>query len=266
MKALKTLILILLVSCGVDPNALTEQQKQQEQQQQPLQPTSKLTSSDFLLLEGYVSPINITVNNKAYRDSEDFYTQEVDRLTIDVHEKYPGYDLFFDADIGLQDFKLGLLVFLVASSDSGVASESAVDSKGKFTFSLPSNVNKQDLYTLRASKRIGLRLVKDKQTISWCYNLFAENDSVIVDGKSIILRKWETNITNYKCTENKQDQITLPDNPYNYVVEAFETADTYNGYGPLPKKTNAAPVVKAEEETQAGNEETQSGNVLDSVN
>ena len=220
---------VFLLGCGVDESKLQQQKAQEENKQQ------SLTSSDeFFAVDGYVSPINISVNNQQYKDSEDFYTKEVDRLTESVHQKYPGYSLYFDADVGLQDFKQGLSVFLVASNDSGVASESSVDSRGKFTFNLPSNVEKQDLYTLRASKRIGLRLVKDQDVISWCYNLFAEKE-VSLDGKSVILRNFETNITSYKC-EQKEEQITVPDNPYNYVVEAFESADTYHGYGPLPKK------------------------------
>jgi hypothetical protein len=236
--ALITTLVVFLAACGVDPTKQNEGSTTKQTEAEG----SQLTNSDFVLFEGYVSPVNISVNGKAYRDSEDFYTQEVKRLKTEVAKSYPQHSLYFDADVGLRDFKLNLLVLLVATSDTGIASESSVDSKGKFTFNLPSDVDKQQTYTVRASKRIGLRLVKDQEVISWCYNLFAEND-VTLESKSIILRKFETVITSYRCEEeDRSESIELPENPIKYVTEAFENADHYNGYGPRPK-TATKPIV-----------------------
>lgn len=264
MKNLVTIFFSVLVSimftaCSIDP------------QQDPTAATkttdekssgSSLTESDFFLVEGYVSPINISVNGKAYRDSEDFYTQEVKRLKTEVAKSYPEHSLYFDADVGLRDFKQNLLVLLVSTGDTGVASESIVDSKGKFTFNLPSDVDKQQLYTIRASKRIGLRLVKDQEVISWCYNLFAEQETTL-EPKSIILRKFETVVTSYRCEEEQQETIEIPENPIKYVTEAF--ADKDNGYGPRPK-TASKPVVVPVTPTPSPTPAVDQQDVVDALN
>lgn len=242
MKALEKIIFALvlvsssIVGCGTD---LTKQD-QSTTAATDKEKDSKLAGS-FLVVEGYVSPINVSINDKNYRDSEDFYTQEVVRLKAEVKKQYPDYALFFDAEIGLKDFKRNLQAFLVSSSDTGVASESEIDSTGKFSFNLPPEIDTTVSYTLRASKRIGLRLVKDNDVVAWCYNLSAENQ-ITLDGKPVILRRFTTLITSYKCEEQRQNTgISLPaeENPYNYVTEAFESSDTYNGYGPLPKAKTA---------------------------
>lgn len=251
---LTSLVTFLLLGCGVDPNA----QKTSTNDTASTQDGNNLVD-ESLVIEGYVSPINLVVNDKPYADSEDFYTQEVDRLKLDVAKKYPNHDLFFDAAIGLQDFKYGLTAFLVADSEVGVASESAIDSRGKFTFNLPPDTDKQIPYTVRASKRIGLRLVPvdptDTNVISWCYNLSGETQ-ITLDSKSFILKKFTTNVTSYKCAEkNSSTDINIPDNPYNYVVEAFENADEYHGYGPLPKGKDV-PVVKGSAAGSTGSTST----------
>ena len=238
MKTVITFLLIFLVGCGATDATINKNTKDKKETIKTTT-TTELTG-EYLIVNGYVSPIDISVNGQQYQDSEDFYTQEVKRLAADTNVKYPDYNLYFDADVGLKDFKYGLSVFLVASDTTGVASESSVDSKGKFTFNLPPETDKNGQYILRASKRIGLRLVKDNQpTIIWCYNLFAESQVTLAD-KSFILRSFETKITSYKC-EEKEAAIDLPDNPYKYVTEAFENAKEYNGYGPLPK-TESKPV------------------------
>ena len=206
----------------------------------PTTQTTDLASQSFVMT-GYVSPININVNNKQYKDSEDFYTQEVAQLTSDIQKKYPGYSFYFDATVGLEDFKEGLSVYLVASGATGIASESSVDSTGQFTFNLPPNVDKQAMYTLRASKRIGLILTKENEpTITWCYNLYAQNQ-INLTNNQFILRDFQTVITSYQCQqEQNASSITIPDNPYNYVTAAFQTGKN-NGYGPyIPSPTPSA--------------------------
>jgi len=254
MKALEKIIFALvlvsssIIGCGTD---LTKQD-QSTTAEVDKEKNSKLAGS-FLVVEGYVSPINVSINDKNYRDSEDFYTQEVVRLKAEVKKQYPDYDLFFDAEIGLKDFKRNLQAFLVSSSDTGVASESEIDSTGKFSFNLPPEIDTTVSYTLRASKRIGLRLVKDNDVVAWCYNLSAENQ-IALDGKPVVLKRFTTLITSYKCEEQRQNNgISLPaeENPYNYVTEAFESSATYNGYGPLPKAKTAKTATTATTTTAA---------------
>lgn len=168
-----------------------------------------LADGSFFNVDGYVSPINISVNGKQYRDSEDFYTQEMARLQADVKKEYAGYSLSFDAAVGLKNFKTGMYVFLVAESENGVASESYVDSTGKFSFMLDSKVDKKTMYTLRATKRIGLRLTKGQEVIQWCYNMYAEKEMAL-ETNPVVLRNFATVITQYQCSE-QNDGIQLPD-------------------------------------------------------
>ena len=178
----------------------------------------------YVTFEGYITPLNITVDNVTYTDSEDFYTHEKQRLTADAAKSYPAYTLFFDANVGLQNFKQGISVFLVASSDAGVASESTVDGNGKFSFNLVADsVNKTDLYTIRADKRVSVRMVDGEDEIKLCYNLYSEVDSTLTT--SIILRKFVTTPTEYNCVANSTDGgIQLPANPASGTTAADKAA------------------------------------------
>lgn len=169
-------------------------------------------AGNYFAFEGYVSPLNISVNNTSYVDSEDFYSHEVVRLRTEAAKSFPEYTLFFDATVGLKNFKNGMSVFLVASNDEGVASEAVVDGQGKFSFNLlADSVTKEDLYTVRASKRISVRMVKAGETdIRMCYNLYAEVSTTLT--KSVILKKFATTPTEYNCEANAaaNEGIQLP--------------------------------------------------------
>ena len=218
MKALLTIIAVMvLVGCGTaNPEGY---QTAQEQQQQISARGSQLSTSDYFMVEGYVTPINIQVDGKTYQDSEDFYTKELNRLKALVKAQYPGYTLTFDAQVGLRNFKTGMYAFLAATDDVGVASEAYVDSTGKFSFMLDGKTDKAAQYTLRATKRIGLTLAKKgEDTIAWCYNMYAEKN-VALNGQTNILRNFVTSITEYQCSDNAGG-ITLPDNSITPEQEA----------------------------------------------
>lgn len=158
--------------------------------------------SNQVEVSGYVSPVSISVDGKAYEDGEDFYTQELNRLETIVANEYPGYTFALEADVGVRDLKNGLLVFLVSEND-GFADESKVDSKGKFSFYVPKTVV-SDNYLIRAYKRIGMRLTpptKDEKEIYWCYNMYAERTKTL-EKASVILRDFTTKITRYKCASS----------------------------------------------------------------
>lgn len=178
-------------------------------------------NSDYFSVEGYVTPIGISVDGKVYKDSEDFYTQEVRKLQADVLKSYPGYKLTFDADVGLRNFKTGMYVFLVATNDVGVASETYVNANGQFIFTIDGSVDRKAEYTLRASKRIGLQLTKKgEETVSWCYNMYAEKN-VALDGKPNILRNFTTSVTDYQCSDDSEG-ITVPASDFqNETDEAY---------------------------------------------
>jgi len=221
MKTFLTLITIvfLTMACGTAQDSATTNKSATDTSSSTTSSTTSSTSSqaglnagDYFSVEGYVSPINISVNSVVYRDSEDFYTQELRRLQIEVKEKYPNYKLSFDASVGLRNFKTGMYVFLVSSGDVGVASESYVDATGKFSFMLDGKTDRKVMYTLRATKRISLKLVKDKDIVQWCYNMYAEKEMPL-DGKSAVLRQFATVITEYQCSD-PANGIQLPDATY----------------------------------------------------
>lgn len=212
------IIVMSLVSCGDLPLEEEEGVLQQEQEQE------MTTSSSSSVVSGYITPLSISVDGKQYMDSEDFYTKEINRLRVEVKEQYPDYELTFEADLGLRNFKSGMYVFLAASGDVGIASESYVNATGKFSFNIDETVDLKLLYTLRATKRIGLKLVgKDKdikeEVIHWCYNMFAQKE-IALENNPVVLRDFFTTVTEYQCQEGS-DGIQLPSNdlqtPMDYI-------------------------------------------------
>lgn len=223
MKLLvSSVFLFFLLSCGVEE----QQEMLSQQEEEDVSSSSTLYDYEYdyeyLTVEGYISPINITVNNESYSDSEDFYTQELLKLQEEVKKDYPDYELSFDAAVGLRHFKSGMYVFLVASSETGVASETYVDSSGKFSFLFESeDVDTKDMYTLRTSKRIGLRLIKGDDVITWCYNMYAEKEMAL-EVSPIILRHFHTKITKYRCS-GQSSGISLPEREDPYYEEPEST-------------------------------------------
>ena len=154
---------------------------------------------DSVAVDGYISPIDIDVDGQSYSDGEDFYTAELSRLEGVVAKEYPGFGMDFEAAVGLRDLKRGMSVYLVSQND-GFSGESKVDGSGKFSFYIP-NEYADDTYTLRAYKRIGLRLNppegSGKTPTYWCYNMYAERVGTV--GKSVVLREFTTKVTRYQC-------------------------------------------------------------------
>ncbi len=210
MQILKILLLFvatLTVSCG----DLTEEEKkllqQKEAEENEIQKTSETTSaaesSDYrhnLTVTGYISPIKITVNSIEYKDSEDFYTKELTKLRGEIERDYPGYQLHFNADIGFKNFKHNMYIFVAPVAAQGVASETYVDSQGKFTFKFSEAINIYDMYNLRATKRISLTISNESadDIIHWCYNLHADHETTL-DKSPILLRNFTTTVTQYQC-------------------------------------------------------------------
>lgn len=263
-------IVFILTACGTAEIPSNSQGK--DTTVKDLQPAESAEQS--IVINGYVSPININVDGVGYSDSEDFYTSEVGRLEKLVKQQYPNYILYFDAEVGLKDFKQGLVAYMVSSGDVGVSDETPVNGRGQFSFNLPAKTDLTQNYILRAYKRIGLRLEYKDDVITWCYNFFAEKNVIIENGKSMILRDFVTKITKYQCTSTKTSGISLPSNdmPSKIVKEAFEESETWPGYGPKPKAKNAAttPVVapsdkKSDSDTEIKPDDTTS-EVVDPTN
>lgn len=216
LNVILTLVVMFLNACGTDTNNCTKNSN--DASCQVAAPTKTEDNKgmgaigNYFAFEGYVSPLNISVNGTSYVDSEDFYSHEVVRLRTEAKKAYPEYVVFFDANVGLKNFKKGMSVYLVATNEEGVASESVVDGEGKFSFNLlADSVTKEDMYTVRASKRISVRLVKEGEAeIKMCYNLYAETETTLT--KSVILKKFATTPTEYNCEAGVEanEGIQLP--------------------------------------------------------
>ena len=209
MKTLGNILItvaLLLTGCGGD-YMMTEEEKAEFDAYQMEQEERE----GYFRLEGYVSPINIYVNDEYYADSEDFYTREIDRLQEMMSYDYPEYTLSFDADIGLKDFKRDLQAFMTPKNDRGIASETDVDDSGAFAFTLPRRISgTDDMYTIRISKRIGLRLTNGEETIHQCYNFYAEKNIHPTEHEPVLLRVFQTSLTKYKCSDSSDNYISLP--------------------------------------------------------
>ena len=209
MKTLGNILItvaMLLTGCGGD-YMMTEEEKAEFDAYQMGQEERE----GYFRLEGYVSPINIYVNDEYYSDSEDFYTREIDRLQELMEDEYPDHVLSFDADIGLKDFKRDLQAFLTPKNDRGIASETDVDDSGAFTFTLPRRISgTDDMYTIRISKRIGLRLTNGEETIHQCYNFYAEKNIHPTENEPVLMRVFQTSLTKYKCSDSSDNFISLP--------------------------------------------------------
>ena len=198
------LTLVFLVSCSVPDTAPTTAAPDSGTKTvEKVDPSTAKLSGSGKAFVGYISPINITVDGKAYSDSEDFYSAEIQRLQDLVDEKYQGYTFYLDGEMGLRDFKLDMSAYLASEDESGgIAAEDRVDRTGKFVFQIPSETLQNNvLHLVRAYKRIAIRLVQGKKTISMCYNLFADKEVSLATETSVLLRDYTTKITEYKCPQ-----------------------------------------------------------------
>lgn len=163
--------------------------------------------------QGYLmSAFDISVDGKQYDDSEDFYTQKVDELEEQKAEAgYGDYTVKFEASIGLDDIKQGMKVYVVPSESRGYAAETVIDYDGTFKVDFPAEAQDGSV-KVRANKRVNVKLSKGKETVYWCYNFSAKEIGTKVDknGKPIILDKFFTKLTKYKCQESTSG-ITIPE-------------------------------------------------------
>ncbi len=229
MRIVGILLVGVLTSCGSivyqDPNksssAKTESTKGEGETPKPAEPppVPPEPGPTNVIFSGYVSAaFELTVNDQVYVDSEDFYTQQLGELETQAAEGgYEGWELKFEAEIGLADLKNGMRVYVVADEEKGYAKET--DVKGDGTFSVEFPPDGTGLYKVRANKRVGVTLTNpdpqaaaaDKE-VFWCYNFSAIDKEVKLEerDKPIILDKFVTKITRYKCSTSSSGGITIP--------------------------------------------------------
>ena len=205
MKSILTGVLALgIVGCGAMESAKLKDAADKK---------DTADSSSDIKFQGYlVSAFDINVDGKQYSDSEDFYTQKVDELEAQKADAgYKGYAVKFEANIGLDDLKQGMKVYVVPSESRGFAAETVIDYDGTFNVGFPAEAEDGSV-KVRANKRVNVKLTKGKETVYWCYNFSAKETGTKVsrDGKPIILDTFFTKLTKYKCQESTSG-ITVPE-------------------------------------------------------
>jgi len=180
-------------------------------------------------LQGYVvSAFEMEVDGVQYSDSEDFYTQQLVKIEAEAVEGgYDGYTIKFDAQIGLDDLKRNMKVYIVATQDQGFATDTKVNEKGRFRVSVPES-GVQDSYKVRTNKRVTITLTSpDRKDIKkWCYNMSGHETEAQV-GSDAIIRTFSTKITRYACSVTTGGGIQIPSNKpeVQKEIEAVETEE-----------------------------------------
>jgi len=180
----------------------------------PAEPTAKKkdTTTPTGDLQGYVvSAFDVTVNGQQYADSEDFYTKEMASLTDQVADAgYPGYTMQFDAQIGLDDLKYGMNVYVAAVGNSGFAGETKVNKSGRFAISIPED--SQDVtFRIRTNKRVSIILTNPdnkKDKVNFCYNFSSANTEATIHAPALV-STFQTTLTAYACS-NVQSGMQIP--------------------------------------------------------
>jgi hypothetical protein len=226
-KLLQILTVMTVTGCGVDIVTPEDQQmfnqKSIEEEDQNKESLMVETNEPIYLQGSVSSGFSITVNGQSYLDSEDFYTQQLDALEAEKAEKYPGYELMFDADLGLNDLKNGMTIYAEGIGDTGYAGETIVVNDGTFEIKFPSKAEGETI-NVRANKRIGITLEgRDGDLIYWCYNFSAILETTIsAKNKPIILRHFDTRLTKYKCTGRRSNPLSIPMNESSVSVNQVD--------------------------------------------
>ena len=226
MKALRNwfilLSMLLLVhACGA-MNSTKACDKEADPTCGDASTTKDVTTSDpynsdsSLVLRGYVSSaFDLTVDKTAYSDSEDFYTKQLDKLTAEAESSgYKGWKMDFEAQIGLEDLKYDMRVYVASVTGRGFAGESVVDENGEFELTFPDAG--KSTYKIRANKRISVSLTNPKDEndiVKWCYNFSAEEQSITLDpakNEPVILSSFVTSLTKYECVVENSGGMSVP--------------------------------------------------------
>lgn len=165
-------------------------------------PNDSFSSSSTTTLSGsVVSAFQITVDGKAYDDSEDFYTAEVQRLPEKVAAGgYGGWDAKFIAVLGFNDLAKDMRVYLSPIGNSGFTGQASVGYDSKFSIQLPSGA-KDGVYNLRAVKRVNVVLSRGGESKTFCYNFSAVERNVMFSEifRPVVLDNFVTKLTAYSC-------------------------------------------------------------------
>jgi len=222
MKTSIKMVLVILVmnviaACGndlsgTDSDLAAKEKAEQEEKDQG----AKTAPSEHepVQLRGYVaSAFDMEVDGRTYLDSEDFYTQQLTILKDKAVEAgYEDYEVKFEAEVGFDDLKNDMRVYIVSMDSRGYAGDTLVNGKGQFQMSIPGD-GAEKLYRIRANKRVSVLLTgPTKEKVRWCYNFSAVESSVDVAESDlpVILNVFKTTITQYACQQEPSKGLDIP--------------------------------------------------------
>jgi hypothetical protein len=168
-----------------------------------LQPTA--TPVPNYLRGGITSAFDLTVDGVAYRDSEDFFTQQVRKLPVQLAAA--GNDLTdrtvrFTGRMGLADLWKDMVIFVQPISGQGSSGYSAIQANGQFSF-LAKGIEPDAQFQIRAVKRIGVEIVKDNAIEKlYCFILSAREQTAQLN-TFVNLNTFDTQLTEYACEANQ---------------------------------------------------------------
>ena len=204
------ILIYLTFSCGLEPNSNEESQSSDD----VILQDSEILEDVQISFEGFVSnAFEVTVDGEVYDDLEDFYTKEKSRLNEKIIEAGydPSFEAVFDAEVGFSDLWNNMIVYISSVEDRGYQGQSYISQNGNFQVSLPQKANNSQ-YKVRAVKRIGIILTSEQETKRICYNFSAVDQSVQLSDqeKPIILKNFESKITDYKCDNPQSNGLEIP--------------------------------------------------------
>lgn len=216
-KVIVLLVITILTGCGIEVRETESEEKKEEKAlETPPQPVQKplVAKAEDVMLRGYIaSAFEVEVDGDQYTDSEDFYTRQLARLEGEAIEAgYEGYEVRFNAEIGLSDLKAGMRVFLAPVDSRGYGGETSIQSNGSFQFYIPADGSSQE-YKIRSNKRVDVTLTSaDKKTVvKWCYNFSGIDMQVSLnDSRPVVINRFVTQVTRYACsTQSSGIQIPI---------------------------------------------------------
>lgn len=203
-------ILIALAGCGDEPR---DGESMPYDANTPVETTAtkKAAHPKTPAFAGYLlSAFDVTVDGVAYRDLEDFYTQELGRLPDKARKAGfdDSYTFTLDAQVGFKDLWVDMEVYVSPMGKSGYQGTAKVKEDGMFSVSLP-DAALDDVYRVRATKRIRIIAKNDEEEKHSCFNFSATEQSVPYHAgeKPIILDSFTTQVTAYDCAPREDSGL-----------------------------------------------------------
>lgn len=174
---------------------------------------SKDEATSDVEFSGYVQKaFTLKVNGSAFTDSEQFYTQFIDKLVKPSYPELSDKNVEVEGKYGLSEFGAGSKVYMSSMAADGHLFESTTDGQSKFTVKVTSTAL-DEMFKARVIIRIGLLVKKDgSEDQHSCYILHGikENIAISESSKPIIFDDFSTQLNTYKCEDVKDNELIIP--------------------------------------------------------